>query len=269
MFGLGVPEILVILVFALIFFGPEKLPEIAGQIGKTIRDFRRMTDEVTGEFTRTITFDEPPPPAALEPSPTFTNEIVEGTVAANGAGGNGVGDHHLIDQTIPSEVLTNTIPAEESWQAPGETTELAPVLPVATKADPLAGASLLDEQPATNGPVLDDGQAVIYRPASTLDDSAAAEQVVDGDVPQVLETIHSTANGTGTETTFATTAIPDGYAYHPGTYTDVPEFAPPTSTPVDPGAETTIREKIEAQVAAEAFRERRRVANYRRRRKAE
>ena len=39
-------------------------------------------------------------------------------------------------------------------------------------------------------------------------------------------------------------------------------WTPPERTIVDPAAEVTIREKIEAQVAAEAFRERRRRANY-------
>jgi TatA/E family protein of Tat protein translocase len=41
MFGIGVPEVLVILVVALVLFGPGKLPEIGGALGKGIRDFRR------------------------------------------------------------------------------------------------------------------------------------------------------------------------------------------------------------------------------------
>lgn len=41
MFGIGVPEVFVILVVALIIFGPGKLPEIGGALGKGIRDFRK------------------------------------------------------------------------------------------------------------------------------------------------------------------------------------------------------------------------------------
>jgi TatA/E family protein of Tat protein translocase len=41
MFGIGVPEVLIILVVALVLFGPGKLPEIGGALGKGIRDFRR------------------------------------------------------------------------------------------------------------------------------------------------------------------------------------------------------------------------------------
>jgi sec-independent protein translocase protein TatA len=40
MFGLGAPELLLILVVALIFFGPSKIPQIGGSIGKAIRNFQ-------------------------------------------------------------------------------------------------------------------------------------------------------------------------------------------------------------------------------------
>jgi len=41
MFGIGVPELIVILVIALVIFGPGKLPEIGGALGKGIRDFKK------------------------------------------------------------------------------------------------------------------------------------------------------------------------------------------------------------------------------------
>ena len=41
MFGIGVPELLVILVVALLIFGPGKLPEVGSALGKGIRDFKR------------------------------------------------------------------------------------------------------------------------------------------------------------------------------------------------------------------------------------
>jgi sec-independent protein translocase protein TatB len=47
MFGMGASEILVILVVALIFLGPEKLPEAASKISRGIRDIRKQTRELT------------------------------------------------------------------------------------------------------------------------------------------------------------------------------------------------------------------------------
>jgi len=41
MLGLGVPELVVILVVALLIFGPGKLPEIGSALGKGIRDFKK------------------------------------------------------------------------------------------------------------------------------------------------------------------------------------------------------------------------------------
>ncbi|MBC8433109.1 MAG: twin-arginine translocase TatA/TatE family subunit [Desulfobacterales bacterium] len=45
MFGIGMPELIVILVIALIIFGAGKLPEIGAGMGKAIRNFKSATDE--------------------------------------------------------------------------------------------------------------------------------------------------------------------------------------------------------------------------------
>jgi sec-independent protein translocase protein TatA len=43
--GLGVQELLIILVIALLFFGGKKLPEIASGMGKAVREFKRASTE--------------------------------------------------------------------------------------------------------------------------------------------------------------------------------------------------------------------------------
>ena len=53
-FGVGTWEMLVIIVGALIIFGPGKLPEVMGQAGRMVRDFRRMTADLTGEFEKAV-----------------------------------------------------------------------------------------------------------------------------------------------------------------------------------------------------------------------
>lgn len=46
MFGIGTTELLIILVIALIVFGPKRLPELAKQLGKAFRELKKATDEV-------------------------------------------------------------------------------------------------------------------------------------------------------------------------------------------------------------------------------
>jgi sec-independent protein translocase protein TatA len=51
-FGIGLPEMAVILVLALLIFGPKKLPEIGRSLGKAIRGFQEASKEFEAEFKR-------------------------------------------------------------------------------------------------------------------------------------------------------------------------------------------------------------------------
>jgi len=56
MFGIGMPELLLILALALIVLGPKKLPDIAKALGRGLAEFKRATDELKSsihEETRT------------------------------------------------------------------------------------------------------------------------------------------------------------------------------------------------------------------------
>ncbi len=52
MFGnLGFPEVLIIMVVILLLFGAKRIPEIAGSMGKGIREFKKNINEATREIT--------------------------------------------------------------------------------------------------------------------------------------------------------------------------------------------------------------------------
>jgi sec-independent protein translocase protein TatA len=51
-FGIGLPEMALILVIALLVFGPKKLPEIGRSLGKGIRGFQDASKEFENEFKR-------------------------------------------------------------------------------------------------------------------------------------------------------------------------------------------------------------------------
>jgi TatA/E family protein of Tat protein translocase len=79
MFGIGMPELLLILGLALIVLGPKKLPELAKALGKGLAEFRRATDELKSEFRQmerevdeasqsAILKDDPAPENPTEPA---------------------------------------------------------------------------------------------------------------------------------------------------------------------------------------------------------
>lgn len=101
--GIGPMELVLILVLALIVFGPAKLPEIMAQVGKAIGDFRRATSELSDEFNRTIQAEIQETRAVVEetkavlydahstvagvPAPTRNAEPADGPVELEGTSG--------------------------------------------------------------------------------------------------------------------------------------------------------------------------------------
>jgi Tat protein translocase TatB subunit len=78
MFGIGMPELLVILVVALVVLGPNRLPELARTLGKAMAEFRRQSTDIMDEFQNQMRVEEdtarrakvkPPTPT---PTPTST-----------------------------------------------------------------------------------------------------------------------------------------------------------------------------------------------------
>ena len=88
MFGIGMPELILILALALIVLGPKKLPELARALGKGMAEFRRATDELKDELrqmeheieetsTGTTSKDDPLPEKSSDtasPSPATVAE---------------------------------------------------------------------------------------------------------------------------------------------------------------------------------------------------
>ena len=68
--SLGMPEILIILVIALIVFGPRKLPELGKSLGKSLAQFRRASEDFKRQWEDEVTIErqriESPAPAPYE-----------------------------------------------------------------------------------------------------------------------------------------------------------------------------------------------------------
>ena len=127
MFGLGFGEILVILVIVLLVFGPEKLPDIARTLGKTLAELRRSVDDIKHELTMPSIDPEAKPPTTLRATP-----ILQGTCEENKAACDcpthdpvPVAANPATDQVTPPASVSDAVPVPLSHPGvsdPGEKT---------------------------------------------------------------------------------------------------------------------------------------------------
>jgi Tat protein translocase TatB subunit len=164
MFGIGYQEMFIILVAAMVIFGPSRLPELAGQVGRWVRDFRRMSSDLTGEFEKTFAeVDEVKKSFQRELNSIQTEvegvgkstsrdlkktsstakkpaALKSGTAAANTGANRGTGT-----ATNGAKTSATALPSRSKTARNGKDKEaIGDLAVVATKADPLADVSFLE-----------------------------------------------------------------------------------------------------------------------------
>ncbi len=102
---LGPAEILVVLVIALLVFGPTKLPEIGRQVGRAMKELRQFQHTMTRDMHEAFSDDASP---SAEPPPTLPPKAI-------------VPDADVIDVSDVSEASEPSEPTTDGT-APGEST---------------------------------------------------------------------------------------------------------------------------------------------------
>jgi len=74
--SLGSTELLFILVMALVFFGPRKLPQLSRSLGKSMAEFRRASDEFKRTWEREVNLEELTSDISANPTPSYENSIM-------------------------------------------------------------------------------------------------------------------------------------------------------------------------------------------------
>ena len=77
--NIGAPELIVILIIALVVLGPGKLPDVAASLGKSVREFRKAATDVSdaGKLTPPANAATPAAPATTEPTPNTLSGSTE------------------------------------------------------------------------------------------------------------------------------------------------------------------------------------------------
>jgi sec-independent protein translocase protein TatA len=71
MFGsIGMPELIIIFVIALIIFGPRKLPELGRSLGRSLHEFKKASNELQRSLEEEIRVEEQRAPATAAAAPT-------------------------------------------------------------------------------------------------------------------------------------------------------------------------------------------------------
>jgi sec-independent protein translocase protein TatA len=110
MFDIGLQELILIFVIALLVFGPKNLPQLGRSLGRAMREFRRASDEFRSTIETNLQINEP------DPTPSTTAEPVTAEVAVGASAADPLPDS-VLDPHAPAEAGIVEAPPGEAFVA--------------------------------------------------------------------------------------------------------------------------------------------------------
>ena len=109
MFDIGLQELVLIFVIALLVFGPKNLPQLGRSLGRAMREFRRASDEFRSTVETNLQINEPDAVPYRAPEPAAAAEV--GTAAADAL------PDSVLDPHAPAETGAVEVPPGEAFVA--------------------------------------------------------------------------------------------------------------------------------------------------------
>ena len=141
---LGPLELLVVLIVALMVFGPKRLPEVGRQVGRGLRELRKIQDTVRTEINDVLHADDTP--VTPLPSPSYVTSGIPPEVTGRPAPSR----FRPAPSPLAATPTLGALPAADDAEPDGRSDPT----PAATPASPAAGASVANpsSQAGTHAP---------------------------------------------------------------------------------------------------------------------
>jgi sec-independent protein translocase protein TatA len=110
MFDIGLQELILIFVIALLVFGPKNLPQLGRSLGRAMREFKKASAEFESTIRTNLQIDEIDPPPAPTPEPAPLEPSI-GTAAAEAL------PDSVLDPLAPAETDATLAPPGEAFVA--------------------------------------------------------------------------------------------------------------------------------------------------------
>src|SRR5262245_57576505 len=123
MLDIGIQELLVIMVLALLIFGPDKLPDLGRRLGRAMREFRRASDEFRSTVEQNLQLNVDPDASTPASASASVSTAAGAAESTNPAGADGQGGVSSLGEPAvagsPSDGASAEEPLEPYWVSRG------------------------------------------------------------------------------------------------------------------------------------------------------